>query len=299
MTVITNAQQYNLLIGTYTNKGNSEGIYVYDYNSLTAHTKLKSITKNVVNPSFLALSKNGKFVYSVNENGKSSTVSAFSYDSKSGKLVFLNKKPAEGADPCHLTVDDQHVIIANYSGGNIAVFGRNADGSLTDVKQVVQHNGKSIDPKRQASAHVHMVQFTPDQKHLLVNDLGEDQTYIYSYNPSSKNEVLTVKNVIKTNPGTGPRHLATSPNGKFTYLAHEFNGSITAFAYANGNLSKIQEIGTSAKGYNGKIDGADIHISPDGRFLYASNRGDLNTISLFAIAKNGKLTFIETVPTLT
>lgn len=292
------AQTYNLLIGTYTNKGNSEGIYVYDYNNLTAETKLKSVAKNVVNPSYLAVSKDRKFVYSVNEDGKNSAVSAFSYEPKSGNLVFLNKKPAQGADPCYITVDNQNVIVANYSGGNIAVFGRNADGSLADVKQIVQHTGKSIDTKRQASAHVHMVQFTPDQKYLLVNDLGEDHTYIYNYNPSSKNQVLTVKNVIKTNAGSGPRHLTFSPNGKFAYLAHEFNGSITAFAYANGNLTKIQEIGTAAKDFTGRIDGADIHISADGKFLYETNRGDANTISTFAILPTGTLKFVETISTL-
>lgn len=298
LAVQAQAQNYNLLVGTYTNKGNSEGIYVYDYNSLTAETKLKSVAKNVVNPSYLAVSKDRKFVYSVNEDGKNSAVSAFGYDPKSGNLAFLNKKASEGADPCYITVDDKNVIVANYSGGSIAVFGRNADGSLTDVKQIVQHTGKSIDTKRQASAHVHMVQFTPDQKYLLVNDLGEDQTYIYSYNPNSKTQVLTVKNVIKTNAGSGPRHLAFSPNGKFAYLAHEFNGSITAFAYANGNLNKIQEIGTTAKDFTGKIDGADIHISADGKFLYETNRGDANTISVFTILPTGTLKWVETISTL-
>lgn len=294
----TQAQTYNLLVGTYTNKGNSEGIYVYDYDNQTAETKLKSVAKNVVNPSYLAVSKDRKFVYSVNEDGKNSAVSAFSYDPKSGNLVFLNKKPAAGADPCYISVDDKNVIIANYSGGSIAVFGRNADGSLTDAKQVVQHTGKSIDPKRQTSAHVHMVQFTPDKKYLLVNDLGEDHTYIYHYNPNSKNQVLTVKNVIKTNAGSGPRHLTFSPNGKFAYLAHEFNGSITAFTYADGKLNKVQEIGTIAKDFTGKIDGADIHISADGKFLYETNRGDANTISTFAILPTGTLKLIDIQSTL-
>lgn len=293
-----NAQHYNLLIGTYTNKGNSEGIYVYDFNSTTGETKLKSIAKNVVNPSYLAISKDRKFVYSVNEDGKNSAVSAFNFNSKSGNLSFLNKKPAEGADPCYLTVDDHHVILANYSGGSISVFGRHADGSLSQIKQIVQHTGKSIDPKRQASAHVHQVQFTPDKKYLLVNDLGEDQIYLYTYQPLSTDKVLTLKSVIKTNAGTGPRHLTFSPNGKFAYLTHEFNGSITAFSYTNGDLKKIQEVETRAKDFSGKIDGADIHVSPDGRFLYQSNRGDANTMSTFAILPTGTLKWVETLSTL-
>jgi len=143
-----------------------------------------------------------------------------------------------------------------------------------------------------------MTKFTPDHKYLIVNDLGEDQTYIYNYNPASKEKILTVKSVIKTNAGTGPRHITFSPNGKFAYLAHEFNGSITAFAYANGTLTKIQEIGTTPKDFTGKIDGADIHISADGKFLYETNRGDANSISAFSILPTGKLKFIETVSTL-
>ncbi|TKC12109.1 lactonase family protein [Pedobacter polaris] len=292
-----NAQNYNLLVGTYTNKGNSEGIYVYDFNAKTAETKLKSSTK-AVNPSYLAISKDNKFVYTVNEDGKTSAVSAFSFNSKSGALTFLNKKSSEGADPCYISIDDKNVILANYSGGTISVFGRNADGTLTDAKQIIKHTGKSIDPKRQTSAHVHMVQFSPDKKFLIANDLGEDQIYIYTYNPTSATKVLTVKNVIKTNPGSGPRHLAFTPNGKFAYLAHEFTGSITAFSYTKGNLHKLQDIGTTLKDFKGKIDGADIHLSPDGKFLYETNRGDANEISLFAIAKDGILTFIETVNTL-
>jgi 6-phosphogluconolactonase len=293
------AQHYNLLIGTYTNKGNSEGIYVYDYNSLTAETKLKSVAKNVINPSYLAISKDKRFVYSVNEDGKNSAVSAFSFNSKSGSLSFLNKRPSEGADPCFITTDDQYIILANYSGGTISVFNRNADGSLGVAKQIIQHTGKSIDPKnRQTSAHVHQIQFTPDHKYLICNDLGEDLIYIYAYNPTSTDKILTIKTVIKTNAGTGPRHLAFSPNGKFAYLTHEFNGSITAFSYANGSLKKIQEIGTTVNDFTGKIDGADIHISSDGKFLYETNRGDANTIAVFAVSPTGILKLVEIVGTL-
>jgi len=290
------AQNFNLIIGTYTNKGTSEGIYVYDYNSKTAETKLKSIAKGVVDPSYLAVSKDKKFVYSVNERGSKSAISAFSFDS--GNLNFINQKPSAGADPCYVAVDDQHVILANYSGGNISVFGRNADGSLTDVKQVIQHMGKSIDPKRQLSAHVHQIQFTPDKKYMICNDLGEDQIYIYNYDPKSKNNVLSVKTVIKTNAGSGPRHLTFSPNGKFAYLTHEFNGSITSFSYANGSLNKIQEIASTPNDFTGKIDGADIHTSADGKFLYETNRGDANTIAVFAIDAKGILKLVEIVSTL-
>ncbi|WP_412467325.1 lactonase family protein [Pedobacter sp. KLB.chiD] len=301
LSTLTFAQKsnYNLMVGTYTAPGKSEGIYIYNFNTKTAATTIKSITKNTLNPSYLAVSPDHQFVYAVNETGAASTVSAFKYDAASGNLTFLNKVDSHGADPCYITVDDKNVIVANYSGGSLAVFSRKADGSLTEALQIIKHTGKSIDPKgRQESAHVHMVKFTPDHQYLIVNDLGEDQTYIYNYNPNAKEKILTVKSVLKTNAGSGPRHITFSPNGKFGYLVHEFNGSITVFAYSNGNLTKIQEIGTTPKDFTGKIDGADIHVSADGKFLYETNRGDANSISAFSILPNGKLKLIETVSTL-
>ncbi|WP_316847922.1 lactonase family protein [Pedobacter psychrodurus] len=301
LSTLTFAQKsnYNLIVGTYTAPGKSEGIYTYNFNTATVATKLKSITKNTANPSYLAVSPDQKFIYAVNETGTSSTVSAFKYNAKTGNLTFLNKVDSHGADPCFITVDAKNVIVANYSGGSLAVFPRKADGTLNEASQVIKHTGKSIDPKgRQESAHVHMVKFTPDHKYLIVNDLGEDQTYIYNYNPAGKEKTLTAKSVLKTNAGTGPRHITFSPNGKFAYLAHEFNGSITAFAYSSGSLTKVQEIGTTAKDFAGKVDGADIHVSADGKFLYETNRGDANSISAFSILPTGNLKFIETVSTL-
>lgn len=295
------AQQanYNLLIGTYTKPGKSEGIYTYNFNTYNGATKLKSITKNVQDPSFLAISPDRKSVYAVNENGDQSSVSAFRFSPYSGKLTLLNKKESYGADPCYVIADNKHVIIANYSGGSITVYGRNADGSLTDAKQVIQHTGKSIDPKkRQESAHVHMVKFTPDKKYVISNDLGEDLTYIYNYNPNAQKQILTIKNVIKVPQGTGPRHLTFTPDGKYAYLVHEFNGHITAFSYADGKLNRIQEVTSVPEGFSGAVDGADIHVSPDGKFLYESNRGDANNINVFAISPTGKLTFSSRVSAL-
>ncbi|MEJ5993066.1 lactonase family protein [Pedobacter sp. Du54] len=294
-TMHANAQNYNLLIGTYTNKGTSEGIYVYDYNLKTAETKLKSVTKTT-NPSYLAISANKKFVYCVNEDGKSSTVSAFDFKSKSGTLKFLNKIPSGGADPCYITTIGPRIMAANYSGGSIATFWTTSNG-FTGASQVVQHTGKSIDPKRQLSAHVHQVQPTPDKKYVVATDLGEDQIYIYAYGEGHGRKLVPHK-IIKTNPGSGPRHLTFSNDGKFAYLVHEFNGKITAFAYSDGNLTKIQEIETTRKDFTGKIDGADIHVSTDGKFLYETNRGDANSINVFAIDSDGMLELIESVSTL-
>jgi 6-phosphogluconolactonase len=290
---------YNLLIGTYTNAGKSEGIYTYQFNSTNGATELKSVAKAITNPSYLALSPDKKNVYAVSEAGASSAITAFTFDAATGKLEVLNKEASQGEDPCYVTADKHHVIIGNYSGGSLAVYGRKEDGSLSEAKQVIQHTGKSIDPeKRQESAHVHQVIFSPDKKYLISNDLGEDHIYIYNYFPLGKKQVLTIKNVIKVPAGSGPRHLTFSPNGKFAYLAHEFTGKITAFAYTEGKLTRIQEVGTVASDFKGRIDAADIHVSPDGKFLYQSNRGDVNAISVFGIMPTGRLSVASTTSTL-
>lgn len=290
---------YNLIIGTYTSPGKSEGIYVYNFDVNTAEFKFRTVAKDLTNPSYLAISKNNKFVYSVAEAPGNSAVAAFGFDALKGELSFLNKQATTSQGPCFVAANEKNVFSANYGGGSMSVFGIEKNGALSPLKQLVQHTGKSIDPKkRQESAHAHQVQFTPDHKYLVCTDLGEDQVYLYNYHPAGKEQVLTVKNTIKTTPGSGPRHLAFSPNGKFAYLAHEFNGSITVFTYANGNLNKIQEIGTVAKDFPGRIDGADIHVSPDGKFVYETNRGDANTISAFAIQPDGRLSFVETLSTM-
>ena len=185
-------QKLPLLIGTYTNSCDSKGIYVYDFDTNTGDFVFKNATEKVINPSYLALSEDQKIVYSVNENGAESTVSSFQFDYSSGKLIELNKQKAQGADPCYIINDDKNVIVANYSGGNIAVFGKNNNGSLTEAKQVLQHKGKGIHP-RQGSAHVHMVYFSPDKKYVLSNDLGTDAVDIYEYHPNTGTEVLKLK----------------------------------------------------------------------------------------------------------
>ena len=281
--------KFNLLIGTYTQSCDSKGIYVYDFDSKTGDFSFKNATEKVINPSYLTVSKDNNFVYSVNEFGAESTVSSFSYNPASGKLDLINKQNSKGADPCYIINDDKNVIIANYSGGNISVFSKNDDGSLAGAKQVIQHYGKGINAQRQERPHVHMVHFSPDKKFVLSNDLGNDKVYSYAYNPNAGSTVLELKDSISVKSGSGPRHLTFSKDGKFVYLLQELDGALTVFSYANGILKKIDETTILAKGFKGTFSSADIHISPDGKFLYASNRGEANNITIFKILKNGKL----------
>ena len=279
----------NLIVGTYTNSCNSRGIYVYEFNTKNAQIRLKKSSDSIINPSYVSLSKDGKFLYATNENGKQSTVSSFKFDSESGKPSTLNTVDSKGADPCYVINDDNNVIVANYSGGNISVFGKNEDGSLTEAKQVVQHYGKGINKDRQEKAHVHMVYFSPDKKYVLSNDLGTDKVYVYNYNPTASKDILTLKDSISVKDGSGPRHLTFSKKGKYVYLLQELDGSLTSFSYLDGKLTKVFETTILAPDFKGTFSSADIHISPNGKFLYASNRGEANNISVFKILKKGKL----------
>lgn len=288
---------YNLIIGTYTNSCESNGIYVYDFGADFGDTALKSSSEKIESPSYLTVSKPNNRIYAVNENGEKSSVTALSYEPKSGKLQVLNQRETKGADPCYIISDEKNVISANYSGGNISVFGVKNDGSLGELKQVVTHSGSSINKERQEKAHVHMVHFSPDKKYVLVNDLGMDKIFVYKYNPNASAEVLAEKETIEAKPGSGPRHLAFGKDGKFVYVLGELDGSLTTYKYSNGNLKKIDETTLVAKDFKGKIGAADVHVSPDGKFLYATNRGDANTINTFAINKKGGLDVVNQIST--
>lgn len=298
-TIQAQKDKFNLIVGTYTNSCESKGIYVYEFDTNSGDFGFKSASEPIVNPSYLTLSTANNFVYAVSENDKKECVAiALKYNQEDGKLDVLNKSDGKGAGSCYIINDDKNVITANYGSGSISVFGKNTDGSLTEVKQVIQHTGKGINPKRQDKPHVHMVYFSPDKKYVLANDLGTDIVSLYQYNPNSENEVLKFHDSVSVSPGGGPRHLIFSKDGKFVYVLQELDGSLITFRYQNGKLEKVSETSILPKEYKGKIQTADIHISPDGKFLYATNRGETGEITIFKIAKKGKLEFVEQRGTL-
>ncbi len=290
-----NAQDnYNLIVGTYTNECDSQGIYVYDFNTITGAFKPKANSKGVENPSFLSIAPDNRFIYSVNENGDKSYVSSFNYNPQTGKVDFINKRDSEGADPCYIINDDSNVIVANYSGGTIAVFDKKDKGSLTNAKQVIKHSGSSINKSRQESPHVHMVYFSPDKKYVLATDLGTDKIYTYQYNPDGGKETLVLKSEYDIKPGNGPRHLAFHPNRIFVYLLNELTAVMTVLEYKEGSFSHIQDINITPF-HTGQNGAADIHFSDDGKFLYATNRGDANTISVFRVHANGRVNQVQEI----
>ncbi len=299
---IAQAQNYYLFAGTYTS-GKSKGIYVYQFNSNTGDVQWISNTDSCNNPSFITLSPNGNYLYAVNETGKETPghVSAYSFNKKNGQLSFLNQQLSGGDDPCFVTTDKngKWAVVANYSGGSLSAFPIRTDGSLQHYSQLIQHKGKSINKERQEKAHVHSAFFTPDYKFILSPDLGMDKTMTYKFNALLHHPLQAAAvPYTKSIPGSGPRHIAFNPNNKFVYIIEELSGTVKVCSYKNGILKSIQTIATHPANYKGQPGSADIHISPDGKFLYASNRGDENNIAIFSINRaNGKLTSIAYQPT--
>jgi len=292
------AQEFNyrLLIGTYTNTGKSQGIYSYSLDMKTGAFDQKSVATGVSNPSFLVITPDKKFVYSVSESTNGSAANSFTFNEKSGKLTFLNSSLTKSDGPCFITSTDKHVFTANYGGGSLSVFGRKADGSLTDALQVIQHVGKSINTERQNEPHVHQVIVSPDNKYLLVNDLGTDKVTVYKYNPEATTDVLIPYDTLSVKPGSGPRHSTFTKDGKKLYVLHEIDGTVSVINMNDGKLSIIQQT-TIIKNEKVVVRAADIHLSPDEKFLYATNRGTANDITCFSVGKDGKLTFKQQIPT--
>lgn len=286
----------HLLVGTYTNTGKSEGIYVYSFDPLSGSLTLKN-KASAENPSFLAISANKKFVYAVNELNKGEgRVSAFGYDRDTGRLTFLNTQTTGGDDPCHVIVDKsgKHVIASNYSGGNFTVFETDNQGHLTEKKQLIHHEGSGPNKDRQEKPHVHSAFFSPDEQHVLVQDLGIDRIQVYDYRVHD-DQPISLSNIqdVSTTPGGGPRHITFSKNGKYVYLIQEMGASVSVYAYNNGLLKPIQEISILSKNFKGDVGAADIHLSPDGNFLYATNRGEANDIAIYAVnTSTGKLSHV-------
>jgi 6-phosphogluconolactonase len=286
-------QQFYLFIGTYT-AGKSKGIYVYEFNAATGRAKPVS-TVFSKNPSYLALSADGNYVYAVNEGGQPGGVSAFSFDKTKGELQLLNQQSSGGADPCYVSINkaSQWVVVANYSGGSLSALPVRSDGRLDSPSQLIQHTGSGADTQRQEKPHVHSVVFSPDEHFLYAADLGIDKETIYHFDPAKQQPLEATKDsFVSIVPGSGPRHFVFHPAKPWAYLIDELSGTVDAFIYdsSTGNLEHFQRVSSHPAKYTGGKGSADIHISPDGKFLYASNRADANSIAIYSIdPADGKL----------
>ena len=286
-------QELTMLVGTYT-AGTSKGIYSFRFNEETGTSTALSAVE-VENPSYLVPSADGKFVYAVSEfNNEQAAANAFAFDKEKGTFQLLNSQKTGGEDPCYIITNGQNVVTANYSGGSISVFPIAKDGSLLPASDVIKFEGSGADKERQEKSHLHCVRITPDGKYLLADNLGTDQIHKFIINPSAnaENKESFLKEeapaAFTVEAGSGPRHLTFAPNGNYAYLINELSGTVIAFEYKDGNLEEIQTIAADTVGAKGS---GDIHISPDGKFLYASNRLKADGIAIFRInPDNGMLT---------
>jgi 6-phosphogluconolactonase len=299
-------KKYLVYVGTYTEEGStSKGIYAYRFDPSTAEITSLGLAAQTINPSFLAVHPNHRFLYAVNEvrnyaGQKSGAVSAFAIDRTTGKLTLLNEVASGGADPSYITVDKtgKYVLVANYTGGSVAGFPVLEDGRLGDVSAFVQHTGHGTNPERQAGPHAHSIDLSPDNRFAIVDDLGLDETLVYKFD-SAKGSLAADPTPAKADPGSGPRHFAFHPNGKLAYVIDEMGSTVAVFRYdaGSGALRPLRTTSTLPGGFSGQNTAAEIQVHPSGKFLYASNRGH-DSIAVFAIdASKGGLSPVEYVST--
>jgi len=297
----SNEAELTFYVGTYTNE-KSEGIYLCSMDTISGAIHLKGVKKKVINPSFLAIDHNNRFLYSVNEisddEGRAGGfVSAFRINEKTDTLEFLNKQFSGGSAPCHLIVDknDSFVLVSNYASGNVAVLPVLKNGSLGLPIEIVQHEGSSINPNRQLVPHAHSTILDAPNHYAFVADLGIDKVMIYKFNCRSGKLNQVNKPFIQVAPGAGPRHIVFHPDGMKAYLINELNSTLTVFDYnaKTGYLYEKQTISTLPSGFSGENTSADLHISYSGQYVYASNRGH-DSIVVFAVDRsNGELSVVQ------
>jgi 6-phosphogluconolactonase len=256
------------------------------------------------NPSFLAIHPSGRFLYTVNEiskfNGKSSgAVSAFAVDQQTGKLTFLNQEPSEGPGPCYLIVDKkgEHVLVANYDGGSVAVLPISPDGKVGAATGFVQHHGSSVNPDRQKEPHAHSINLDADNKFAIVADLGLDDVIVYKFDSVKGRLAPNDPPFAQVKPGSGPRHFAFDPKGRYGYVISEMLCTVTTFKYDGkvGDLDPVQVVSTLPPGEAVKpaYSTAEVRVHPSGKFLYGSNRGHNSIVAYKVDPTSGELTYLE------
>jgi 6-phosphogluconolactonase len=296
--------KYVLYVGTYTSRG-SKGIYAYSFDTVSGQLTPLGLQTEAMNPSFLVISPDREFLYAVSEisnyeDQESGSLRAYRIANKTQSLTLLNERASLGTGPCYLSMDKtgKYLLTANYHSGSIAIFSILPDGHLGEASAFVQHHGSGIDPERQEGPHTHAINVTPDNRHVLVADLGLDKLFVYNFDSTHGTIVESASPFAVMPPGSGPRHVAFHPNGLFVYVINELASRITMFSYdsGSGTLSSGQTISTLADDFVGYSNAAELQVDAEGQFLYASNRGP-DTIRTFAVdSANGMLTPVSDVP---
>lgn len=300
----TPPKEYFVYFGTYTNKTQSKGIYRARLDVATGKLSPAEVAAECNDPSFVAVHPNGKFLYAIDERADPAKtpgrgVSAYAIDPKTGALTLLNEQSCGGPGPAHLAVDraGKCVLVANYAGGSAAALPIGADGRIGPPASVIQHKGSSVNPQRQKEPHAHMIETSPDNRFAFVPDLGLDKLMAYKLDPAKASLTANEPAFAPLPPGSGPRHIAFSPNGKFAYVINEMLCTMAVFSYdaARGAFTDVQNISTLRPGetvQRGQST-AEVIAHPSGKFLYGSNRGH-DTIVVYSVdSASGKLTYVE------
>jgi 6-phosphogluconolactonase len=296
---------YLIYVGT-SGGAKSKGIYAGRMDARTGALSPFSLAAESPNPSFVTIHANNRFLYAVNAisnfRGKNSgSVSAFAIDRATGKLTPLNQQSSGGAGPCHLVVDHtgKHVLAANYGGGSVCVLPIKEDGSLGEATTFIQHQGSSVNPKRQDGPHAHGIYLDAGNRFAFVPDLGMDKVMIYKFDAAKGLLTANDPAFATIKPGSGPRHLAFHPSERFAYVISELSSTLTAFACdtKRGVLKELQTVSTLPEDFKGESTTAEVEVHPSGKFAYGSNRGH-DSIAVFTIdQKTGRLTFVERTAT--
>jgi 6-phosphogluconolactonase (cycloisomerase 2 family) len=298
---------YDVLVGAYT-AGASEGIYRYGFNTQTGQLEAKprQVIKSE-NPSWLTLSKDQHHLFAVNENGPGQTdvvgkVSSFAIDPKTHAVSFINQIDSKGEEPTHsnLSLDGRFLFVANYAvhpdpGGSLAVVPVGKDGKLSPVAQTATHEASKVNPERQASPHVHSAVPTPDGKYLIAMDLGADKMFVFNYDGKKTQPLTPAKTPsVDLPPGSGPRHLLFSKDGKHAWLTMEMSAQVAVFDYHDGAFKRTALVDLANKDGQQYRAAGGLHTSPDGKFLYVANRGEANELVVFSIdSSNGQLKEVQ------
>lgn len=303
---VAQAERYRVFVGTYTGGDSiSKGVYSCEFDAETGKLSEPVLAAELINPSFLAIHPSGKYLYAVNEVSEgpgrgNGAVTALTINAD-GTLTKINHQASEGGAPCHCNVDSTgtNLLIANYGGGNVAVYPISEDGSLKPVSCNIQHEGSSVDKSRQGAPHAHSINISSDNKFAYAADLGLDKIMIYKLDAEAHTLTPASQPAALVTPGGGPRHFAIHPSSKFAYTNNEITMVVTGLSRnpEDGSLKAIQEISTIPAGFDGRKSTAECLVHPSGKFLYVSNRGH-ETITAFTIdQETGLLTYVENEPT--